>query len=217
MSQSFLPRGTGGGTGPGTRWQQGLQVAIARLPDINPPVAAARSGCSYESGFFTVRLLGRTFRMAFPSGEVTEAEGETPASPWLRLILLHYLLTADGTAVADSWITYRLLPGAFLFDARFQDMGIRPLVQAFGTDIEGFQRAGEGLGGLPMSRTGDAGFRFMVLPNIPMGVVLYLGDEEMPASAAVLFDASASHYLPTEDLSILGGYLSREMVARRGG
>ena len=155
--------------------------------------------------------------MAFPSGEATEVERETPAPSWLRLILLHYLLTADGTSVADSWITYRLLPGAFLFDARFQGMGIRPLVQAFSKDIEGIRRAGEALGGLPMSRTGDAGFRFIVLPNIPMGVVLYLGDDEVPASATVLFDARASRYLPTEDLSILGGYLSRELVDRRGG
>ncbi|MDP6101637.1 MAG: hypothetical protein QGH66_09515, partial [Dehalococcoidia bacterium] len=68
MSQSV----SSGGTGPGTRWHQGLRVAIARLPELNPPVAAARGGCSYENGLFTIKLLGRTFRVAFPSGEATE-------------------------------------------------------------------------------------------------------------------------------------------------
>ncbi len=162
-------------------------------------------------------FLGRVFCLSFPSGEVAErGTGELPP-PWLHLILLHYLLTTDGTPVADSWIAYRHLPGALLFEGRFQGMTVGPLVHAFGHDIEGFRRAGLALGGHHMSRTGDAGFRFMVLPQLPMATILYLGDEEMPASAAVLFDASAPHYLPTEDLSIVGGHLSRELVAHRDG
>lgn len=212
MPNSVSPR-----PGAGPRWQQGLQVALDRLPELNPPAAAARSGCNFDRGVFTVPFLGRVFRLTFPSGEAVEnGTGEAP-SPWLHLVLLHYLLSADGTSVADSWITYRHLPGAFLFEGRFQGMATGPLVQAFGRDLEGFRRAGLALGGHPMSRTGDASFRFKVLPRLPMAAILYLGDEEMPASAAVLFDSSASHYLPTEDLSIVGGHLSRELVSHRGG
>ncbi len=212
-----MPHSVSPGPGAGPRWQQGLQVALSRLPQLNPPVAAARSGCSFEEGIFTVPFLGRVFRLSFPSGEAAETGGGEPPPPWLHLILLHYLLTADGTPVADSWITYRHLPGAFLFEGRFQGMATGPLVRTFGHDLEGFRRAGLALGGHPMSRTGDAGFRFKVLPHLPMAAILYLGDEEMSASAAVLFDASAPHSLPTEDLSIVGGHLSRELVAHRGG
>ena len=62
-----------------------------------------------------------------------------------------------------------------------------------------------------MSRSGDAAFRFLALPKIPMGCILYLGDEEVPASINMLFDAAAPHYLPTEDLSYLGIYLSQAL------
>lgn len=212
-----MARSASSGPTPGPHWQEGLQVALSRLPELSPPVAASRSGCSYERGVFTVPFLDRVFHLSFPSGEATEKGTGQPPPPWLHLILLHYLLTADGTPVADSWITYRYLPGAFLFEGRFQEMAITSLARAFAQDLEGFRRAGLALRGDTMSRTGDAGFRFLVLPRLPMAAILYLGDEEVPGSAAVLFDSSAPHYLPTEDLSIVGSYLSRQLLARRGG
>jgi len=87
-------------------------------------------------------------------------------------------------------------------------MAIGPLTKGFGNDLEGFKRAGTILGGEPITRTGDAGFRFLALPRIPMACILYLGDEEVQSSVNVLFDASAPAYLPTEDLSIVGTYLN---------
>jgi hypothetical protein len=51
-----------------------------------------------------------------------------------------------------------------------------------------------------------------VLPRVWLAVVLHLADEEFPASANVLFDASASHYLPTEDLAVLGGMLTGRLI-----
>jgi hypothetical protein len=59
---------------------------------------------------------------------------------------------------------------------------------------------------------GDASFLFRTLPRLWMAVVLYLADDEFPANANVLFDATASHYLPTEDLAVLGGLLAGRLI-----
>jgi len=45
-----------------------------------------------------------------------------------------------------------------------------------------------------------------------LAVVLYVADEEFPASANVLFDAAAAHYLETEDLAVLGGMLAGRLT-----
>jgi hypothetical protein len=37
-----------------------------------------------------------------------------------------------------------------------------------------------------------------------MACILHLGEEDIPSSVNVLFDATAPNYLPTEDLSLLG-------------
>ena len=191
-------------------WGQALEKARGELPKHSPYVLGAKSGCDFREGEFLLPFFHRRYRISFPKGEAREEGGGEPAI-WLRILFLHYLLTADGTPVADDWIAYRHLPGAELFEGRFVNMAIRPLVQAFGQDLEGFKRAAEALGGVPMSRTGDAAFYFLAFPHLPMASLLYLGDEEVSPSVNILFDASAPHYLPTEDLSLLGSYLSQAL------
>jgi hypothetical protein len=187
---------------------QALEKARKELPRRSPYVLGAKSGCDFSEGEFRLPFFHKRYRISFPEGEVREEGGGKPAI-WLRILLLHYLLTADGTPVADNWIAYRNLPGAELFEGRFVNMATRPLVRAFGQDLEDFKRAAEALGGAAMSRTGDAAYYFLAFPHLPVACLLYLGDEEVSPSVTILFDASAPHYLPTEDLSYLGSYLSQ--------
>ncbi len=42
---------------------------------------------------------------------------------------------------------------------------------------------------------GDFSFEVYPLPNVPISLVLWRGDEEMPDSGTLLFDRSAPHYL----------------------
>jgi hypothetical protein len=60
---------------------------------------------------------------------------------------------------------------------------------------------------------GDAAFRFVALPRVPMAVVVWAGDDEGPGQARVLFDAHAGRCLPAEDLAGLGGQLAYRLVA----
>lgn len=177
-----------------------LDRAVALLVQSNPFVLAARSGCIYDGGTFRVPFFNQTYLLSFPQGE------GGALSPWLRLLLLHYILTADGTAVEEQWISYRHLPGAELFECRFHNLALHSLAQAFARDLAGFSRAGQALGGIAM-RLGDASFRFNAFPRLPLVCIIYQGDEEVAGSANILFDVSAPHYLATEDLAYLGEYL----------
>lgn len=186
-----------------------LEKALAEFQTIKPYVAAAKSGTDFSEGAFKIKFFNREFLLSHPAGEIEEKGPSKALIPaWLRVVLLHYVVQADGTPIADYWIPYRQLPGAIFFEKRFVSMAIGPLTRAFGNDLEGFKRAGAALGGEPITRTGDAGFRFQALPRVPLACILYLGDEEVQPSVNVLFDASAPAYLPTEDLSILGSYLN---------
>ena len=189
--------------------------ALAELSQITPYVTAAKSGCKFEQGLFQIPFFNRIFTIHFPKVMVEEYGQSAPPPKIIQLVLFHYLLTADGTQVADDWIGYRQLPATGLFEQRFYSLALRSLINAFGRDLEGFRLAALSLGGVPMSRTGDASFRFLALPHIPVACILYLGDEEMPPSVNILFDASAHHYLPTEDITFLGSYLSSTLRQRR--
>jgi hypothetical protein len=189
-------------------WDIAYRKAQQDLQGNSPYVIASKSGASFEEGKFIIPFFHRSFRVHYPEVRVEEAGSDTPPPRWLQILLMHYLINADGTPISGMWITYRHLPGAFLFEQRFTNSALQPLLKTWGNDAEGFRRAALAIGGTPMARSGDVAFRFLALPKIPMGCILYLGDEELPSSINMLFDAAAPHYLPTEDLSYLGLYLS---------
>ena len=197
----------------------GLDVAYQKarkdMARLSPLVAASMSGASFDKGRFTMPFFHRSFTVHLPEVKVAEVGSDTPPPRFLEILLMHYLVNADGTPVSGMWVTYRHLPGANLFEQRFTNMALRPLLDSFGNDAEGFRQAALSIGGRPMTRTGDAAFRFLALPKIPMGCILYLGDDEVSPSINILFDAVAPHYLPTEDLSYLGLHLSATLQGHK--
>ncbi len=73
------------------------------------------------------------------------------------------------------------------------------------------------LAGGERARLGDGSFYFRVLPRLPLMCVLWLGDEDVPPGANILFDAAAGAYLPGEDLAYVGIALTARLLgAKRG-
>jgi hypothetical protein len=184
-----------------------LAKALDEMKGVTPYAVASKSGTDYDGSRFRILFFNRVFLVYYPEIKVVEEGSSATVPQYLEIILLHYLLQSSGVPVADEWIAYRQLPGAPLSEFRFIQMAINPLLREFGNDVEAFRKAGEVLGGIPMTRTGDAAFKFIALPRIPMACIFYRGEEGIPSSINILFDAAAEHYLPTEDLSLLGVYL----------
>ena len=181
-----------------------LAMALEEMKGISPYAVASRSGTDYDGSRFRIPFFNRVFLVHYPEVKVIEEGNSAQVPQYLEIILLHYLLQFGGVPVADDWIAYRQLPGSALFEARFRQMALNPLLRIFGDDVEAFRKAGEAIGGIPITRTGDVAFRFLALPRVPMACIYFQGEEGIPSSVNILFDASAEHYLPTEDLSLLG-------------
>ena len=191
-----------------------LEKAQQAFPDLNPVETAARAAVDYEEGAFQVPFFGTRYRVQWPNGAIQRASDQEEADVASRILMLHYLLTADGSPLASKWIAFRNLPGGLGYDAAFQGRANLRLAHAFGSNRGGFETAARALGGERLD-FGDASFCFRLLPRVWLAVVLYLADEEFPASANVLFDGAVSHYLPTEDLAVLGGILAGRLVKAR--
>ena len=193
--------------------QRELALALAReqLRAAAPLDTAYRAGVRYQpggasSGCFELLYLNRPFRVTHPDGLVLYADTQKPPSHAFCLLILHYLACADGHPLADRWAAFRELPDGLMYDRAFRDRVEPPLLAAFGSRQERFASAARVLGGQPLA-FGDAAFAFAALPRLPMAVIFYAGDDELPGTVSVLFDGAAGHYLPTEDLAVLGGLL----------
>jgi hypothetical protein len=198
---------------PEERYGPALVKAQQDLETRDPFVIANWAGVQFEAGagkagYFFVRFWDSTYTVSYPAGIVVDEAGETPPIG-LRLIVLHYLLTAMGATMADRWAAFREFPGGLGYNAAFEARVNRRLAGVFGQRLPEFKQTCRALGGMPLD-VGDAAFAFDIFPRVRLAVVLYRGDDEFPASANLIFDAAASHSLPTEDLVVLG-----ETVASR--
>jgi hypothetical protein len=195
-----------------------LEKAMTSFPSLDPVAVAARAAVTFEreahdAGRFLVPFFGSVHEITWPSANVRRVADGEDADVATRILLLHYLLTADGTPMASKWITFRQLPGGLGYDAAFQGRANLRLARTFGQKLVAFENAAAALGGERLD-FGDAAFSFRVLPRVWLAVILHLADEEFPANASVLFDASAHHYLPTEDLAVLGGMLAGQLIKK---
>ncbi len=190
--------------------------AVKKLASRNPETIAGDAAVAFQEqkGFFTVPFLDQPYRVAYPGGDITSAgDEETPV--YLSIIILHYLVTADGSPLSGEWISFRHLPGGDIYIEPFRRRAVLPFLQAFGSDPDSFVLAAAALGGRRLEGSGIS-MAIPVFPRVPINFTLWPGDEELPPSAAILFDARAASYLPTEDYAHLPALIVEAMQHRPG-
>ena len=117
----------------------------------------------------------------------------------LKVILLHYLLGADGR-IDGEWMSFREFESGNLYYSVFHGRALVQLISAFGSDPSRLIATSVKLGGTRVER-GDASFDFLFFPHLKMNITIWKGDDEVPASANILFDAAAGRILGAEDLA----------------
>lgn len=192
------------------------EEAVKSFSALDPALTAERAGADYNSGDGTIKLpfINQEYRVEHPSGKITSADGNR-ASQYLAIIILHYLVTADGTLLTGRWIAYRHLPGGDIYMDPFKKRAVNPFLKTFGDKPELFREAAASLGGFEASMSG-IGMVIPVLPRVPICFVLWPGDEEIPSSANILFDEAAPSYLPTEDYAHLPALVNGMMKKQLG-
>jgi hypothetical protein len=201
------------------KWQQPIdklapviKEAQEKLHAVDWTLLAERSGCEIDQvGNLRVDFLRREYVVLKDDLSVCRVDdGATPSSLTQGLILT-YLYTADGAAPIDRWIGFRELPSGLFYASAFQGYTGNELVRDLCGDVARFKHASENLRGAALP-IGDAAYAFAVLPKLRLAVVMWLGDDEFPSQAQVLFEESAPHYLPTEALAIVGSLLVGQVL-----
>ena len=59
---------------------------------------------------------------------------------------------------------------------------------------------------------GDVSFVLRFFDKVPVAFVLWVGDDEVPPSASIMFDGSANRILSTEDMTVVAGLASRALL-----
>jgi hypothetical protein len=181
------------------------------LQSRNPARLAALTGSVYQDEAFFFKLWDRPLRLTFPALTAHPADRQEELPVFNLALLLYYFNSASGAPETGEWISFADLPDGRFYNQAFQGYTGQELSRCFANDLAGFERAAIQLGGLRQP-LGDASFSFRALPRVSLLAIYWQGDEDFPASCQILFDSSASHYLPTDGYAILGSALTRKLI-----
>ena len=195
---------------------QSFNLACATIRGMDLEERAKKAGADYqrvEGGEkITLEFFSEAYQMSYPQIEFYSPSKKT-VSLVTRILLLHYLIQADGSPMTGKWVGYKDIPGGLLYASVFARRVTDPLLRRFGRSAKWFQEAGIQLSG-ERAGVGDASFILKAFPFIPIQYVLWEGDDEFPPAAQLLFDASVDHYLSLEDIVVLGQITTGRLIQR---
>jgi hypothetical protein len=167
-----------------------------------------------ESGL-VIRYGGKLYQVRHPGGEINLCESKEHGG-WVeitdQILILQYLTEVCGVLPSGKWISFRELPWGDNHYASFKLEAMEPLAKRFGSSPAEFELACQKLGGKKLTM-GDRAFAIPALPKLQLAFLLWLADEEWPARANILFDATASMHLNTEGLEVLGINIAERIIA----
>ena len=177
---------------------------LARIDDIEEQ--CRRSDAQYQvigsEKAIIIQYLNQSYLVTLPDAEVSLLGSEVVVPIREKLIMLHYFTAAKGVPLAHSQITFRELPEGIVYSPTFYQRTIKPLLKYFGQEPQNLVVASEKLGGWKTDY-GDIGVTINAFSCVPITIILWRGDEEFAPQGSIVFDATISDYLPTEDITVL--------------
>ena len=180
------------------------------------------SGAKYQvadsNKVIILEYLNQTYRITYPDIEVSLKDSDEPVSLREKILMLHYLAQARGIPLSSKIITYKELPDSGNYFPVFAKRAIKPLVDHFGKDPGRLLDIAGRIGG-SRADWGDVSVLINTFSRVPVTLVLWRGDEELPPDGSILFDSSISDYLTAEDINVLCESIAWKLVKllRTGG
>lgn len=198
------------------RWDA-LALSWMRLAHADISLLSKDSRAAVEGRHsLRLRVIDRECIIDVESRRVRWAtDARTELGRHLQILALHYLIGSGKAQLANRLVSFRDLEGGAIYYAAFKARSIDVLVREFGGRPDLLRHVGDAVRAEHV-RTNGIGMRVAFFPKLPITVHFWPGDDEVPASANVLFDASAGRILSTEDLSVAASVLVRRLVELGG-
>jgi len=189
--------------------EEAIELAFAsaqqRLRELDPATVAKRAGVEWQEGkgggHLEITFLNQRYKVLLPTAEIKDAAGSEP--PLVRRVLiLHYLIQAQGKELARRWVDFRSLPGGLVYYPVFRGRVIARLVRMFGQRPQALIPAAARLGGRAIAMA-DWAVEILVFPRVPVVFALWEASEEFAPEGTIMYDDALPSYLETEDAIIV--------------
>ena len=173
---------------------------------LDPEEAAARTGAKWDGKEFYVNLIGREYAISHPVYALRALDGGKLPPLSVQTFLLRYLLESKTVSWAGQWKTFREMPWGEMYIKPYTGRVLTRAAFTFGTRVAAFRAACEKMGAGPVNH-GDAGFRFDLIGDFKMQILVWEGDEEFPPNAQVIYSDNFADGFAAEDRVVAGDIL----------
>jgi hypothetical protein len=149
-----------------------------------------------------VPFINEDIIVTYPQINLKYKNKDSELSLWYKILVLHYLIHANGIPATGEQITFKQITGGLAYYPAFHRRSVKPILNKFGNSLNNFIIASEKVGG---ARSGNSNYSvfFQVFPRISIIINLWEGDDELPADGNIVFNSSITGYLTTEDIAVL--------------
>jgi hypothetical protein len=154
-------------------YQQSFDLGLYHRQRNGLEERAKKAGADYQKGVegekIIIHFFSEPYHIHFPQIEFYSPSKKV-VSLVTRILLLHYLLRADGNPLTGKWVAYKDIPGGLLYAGVFARRVTEPLQRKFGRSTKLFQEVGSKSGGESVE-IGDASFILKAFPYVPLHVL----------------------------------------------
>ncbi|MCK4444181.1 MAG: DUF3786 domain-containing protein [Thermoplasmata archaeon] len=188
-----------------------FEEAWEQLLSRDPNEVARRSLAEYDEGesVFSLRFMGTEYQVKKDERVSSVREGER-TNPFYAFLIVHYLIGAKDIPLANKHISFRELYGGDVYYQAFKRRAIDFIKREFESRPEELMQKGIEMGG-EKAGLGDFSVTIPAFPKLPITIILWLGDDEVPTNANILFDRTAGEHLHTEDIAAISEDLARRL------
>jgi len=191
------------------------KIACEQLAKVDIEEQCRRSDAQYQmqdsQKTITVHYLNRPYLITFPDIDVSLADSSESVPLREKILILHYFIQAKGTKTTNKLIAFRELPGGNVYHPTFIKRTMKPLSDNFGREPTLLVSTSKRLGGYETDY-GDTAVTINAFSRVPITLVLWQGEDEFAPQLNLLFDATISDYLETEDVTVLCEMLTWRLI-----
>jgi len=175
------------------------------LEKVAPETLCREGRCRYstERHQYFLDVWEHQYLIDLPNRKIEcTLKADPPMHEYFDLFAMYYLLRVNDIPLREEWVSEKDLPGGPTFFRGPHQIPTDLITRRINNDLKQFKTCCEKLGGSPIDMA-DAAFRFSITPDIPVAVLYWIGDEDFPAEAKILYDRSITELLTLDILFAL--------------
>ena len=184
-----------------------LEHYLALFQRGDPAEMAARCCLPFDGKRFTITLLGESFSLSHP--DFAASGDREPTNPE-RILFLRYLLDVRYAEPSGAYLTYREFPWGEVYLQQFTGRCLKRFAFSYGARPDLLSRIMEKLPARRLSRS-DCGWEVDLMEGLAIQFLLWLGDDEFPPNAQILFSDNFRWAFTAEDLANVGDIVLNRM------